>query len=499
MDSLIYGFSVALSVENLAYCFVGVLLGTGLGVLPGIGAMAAVSMLLPITFYLDPTTALILLAGVYYGAEYGGSTASILLNLPGTPASAVTCLDGYPMSQQGRAGVALMMTTLASFVGGCIGILVMIVMTPAIVAMALAFGPAEYFGVLLFGLLAAGSITQGSVLKGIAMVLVGLLLGTVGTDLNTGAVRFDLGFYELQDGFNIVVVAMGLFGVTEVIASLTKRDRGKVNQTITLRSMLPTRDDMRRSVLPVLRGTGIGAVLGPLPGTGPSLASFLSYIVEKRLARDPSRFGKGAIEGIAAPEASNNAAVQTAFVPTLALGIPGTATMAIMMGALMIHGIQPGPRMMNEHPEVFWGVVASFWIGNVLLLLLNIPLINVWVRLLQIPYKFLYPVILCLICIGVFSIRNSVFDVYLVLFIGIVGYVMRTLDYEPAPLLIGYVLGPLLEENLRRSLLIFRGDYWGFMERPISASLIVAAAVLLVYVVWSHFRPLRRRPAPSPE
>ena len=492
MESLIYGFSVALSLDNLFYCFVGVLLGTGLGVLPGIGALAAVSMLLPITFYLDPTTALILLAGVYYGAEYGGSTASILLNLPGTPASAVTCLDGYPMARQGRAGVALFTVTMASFIGGCIGIVIMIVMTPAIVAVALAFGPAEYFGILLFGLLAAGTVAQGSPVKGLAMVVLGLLIGTIGTDLNSGAVRYDLGFYELQDGVNIVVVAMGLFGITEVIASINLPMGDVFEKKITLRSMLPTREDVRRSVLPILRGTAVGSVFGPLPGTGPSLASFMSYVLEKRVARDPSRFGRGAIEGIASPEASNNAAVQTAFVPTLALGIPGTATMAIMMGALMIHGIQPGPRMMSQHPEVFWGVVASFWIGNVMLLILNIPLIGIWVSMLRIPYRYLYPAILVLICIGVFSIRNNVFDVWLVLFFGLLGYAMRLLDFEPAPLLIGYVLGPILEENLRRSLLLFRGDYMGFMERPISASLIIGAAVLLAVVIWSRFRPARK-------
>ena len=495
MDALILGFSVALSLDNLAYCFLGVLLGTAIGVLPGIGALAAVSMLLPVTFYLSPTTALILLAGVYYGAEYGGSTASILLRLPGTPASAVTCLDGYPMAKQGKAGVALFMTSIASFIGGSIGIVVMMVLTPLIMTMALAFGPAEYFAIILFGLIAAGTVAKGSPIKGLMMIVFGLLIGCIGTDLNTGVVRYDLGFYELQDGINMVVLAMGLFGVSEVIASINRPGGEIVQKRIALRSMLPSRQEWRLSAPAILRGSAIGSLFGPLPGTGPSLASFMSYVLEKRVARDPGRFGKGAIEGIASPEASNNAAVQTAFIPTLALGIPGTATMAIMLGALMVHGVQPGPRLVTQNQELFWGVIASFWIGNLLLLVLNIPLIGIWVSILRIPYKLLYPAILVLICIGVYSVNNNLFDIWMVLVIGLVGYGLRLLDFEPAPLLIGYILGPLLEENLRRGLLLFRGDYMGFLQRPISGTLLVLALLLILYVIWSRYRAARRAPA----
>jgi putative tricarboxylic transport membrane protein len=492
LAALAEGFDIAFSTTNLFYCFFGVFLGTAIGVLPGIGALAAVAMLLPVTFYLEPTTALIMLAGVYYGAEYGGSTASILLNLPGTPSNAVACLDGYPMAKQGRAGVALFITTIASFIGGTLGVLVLILLTPLVVAMALAFGPAEYFAVILFGLIAAGTVAQGSPLKGIAMVVFGIMLGSVGTDLNTGAIRYELGFYELHDGFTIVVLAMGLFGIAEVISSANTPMREGFKTKITLRSMIPSRDDVRRSVFPMLRGSGVGMIFGPLPGTGPSLAAFMAYAVEKRVSRRPEKFGSGAVEGLAAPEASNNAAVQTAFIPTLSMGIPATATMAIMLGALMIHGIQPGPRLVTQHAELFWGVVASFWIGNVLLLVLNIPLIGLWVSILKVPYRFLYPGVICLVCIGVYSINNNVFDVWLVLMFGFLGYVLRLLDFEPAPLLIGFILGPLLEENLRRALLIFRGDYLMFFQRPISGTLLALAILLLVFLVWSRWRPRRR-------
>nr|WP_205520766.1 tripartite tricarboxylate transporter permease [Propylenella binzhouense] len=489
---MILGFEVALTGTNLAYCFLGVLLGTAIGVLPGIGALAAVSMLLPVTFYLHPTTALILLAGVYYGAEYGGSTASILLRLPGTPASAITCLDGYPMAKQGKAGVALFTTSVGSFIGGSLGIILMMVLTPAIMTMSLAFGPAEYFAIILLGLVAAGTATGGSVVKGLMMIVFGLLVGCIGTDLNTGVVRYDLGFYELQDGINMVVLAMGLFGVSEVIASIDRPGGEIVQRRISLRSMIPSRAEWRQAYPAILRGSAIGAFFGPLPGTGPSLASFMSYLVEKRIARDPSRFGKGAIEGVASPEAANNAAVQTAFIPTLALGIPGTATTAILLGAMMVHGIQPGPRLVTQNQDLFWGVIASFWIGNLLLLILNIPLIGIWVSILKIPYRLLYPAILIFICVGVYSVNNNLFDVWMVLIVGLVGYGLRLLEFEPAPLLIGYILGPLLEENLRRGLLLFRGDYMGFVQRPISAGILLLLVLLIAYVAWSRYRAVRR-------
>lgn len=407
-QNVVLGFGAALSPINLLYCFIGVFLGTMLGALPGIGALAAVSMLIPLTIGLEPTTALVMLAGVYYGSEYGGSTASILLNLPGGPANAVTCIDGYPMTQQGRAGVALFSTTIASFVGGSIGIVALYTLAPFLYKWAVAFGPAEYFALMVLGLVAA-AVTQDAPLKGLAMVAFGLLLGTVGTDIESGVARFHFGMFELRDGISFVAVAMGMFGVSEILHSMTGNSAPPLVQNVTLRSMLPTKDDWKRSFLPTMRGTAIGGGFGILPGIGPTISTFISYAVEKRLAKDPSRFGKGAIEGIVSPEAANNAGAQTAFIPTLTLGIPGSATMAVMLGTLIMNGIAPGPQLMVTHPEVVWGLAASFWIGNVLLVLLNIPLIGLWVRLLKIPYHFLYPAIIVLICVGMYTIRSSAF------------------------------------------------------------------------------------------
>lgn len=485
--NLALGFQVAFTPTNLLYCFFGVFLGTLIGVLPGIGALAAVSMLLPITYHLEPTTALVMLAGVYYGAEYGNSIAAILLNLPGTPSSAVTCLDGYPMARSGRAGVALFMTTIASFVGATSGILMMMIFAPHLVNFALAFGPAEYFAIMVLGLVAAAAITQGSAIKGIAMVTLGILFGTVGTDVNTGVWRFTFDIPQLIDGISLVALAMGLFGITEVIASIHEGKRERMDR-ISFRSMLPKREDVRRSTLPILRGTGVGAFFGILPGTGQTVASFISYAIEKRVSSDPSRFGKGAVEGVTAPEAANNASAQTAFIPTLSLGIPGSATMALILGAMMIHGITPGPMVMTNHPAVFWGVVASFWIGNVLLVLLNIPLIGIWIRLLKIPYQYLYPGILVLICIGVYSVNLNILDVVLALCFGVLGYGMRLLAFEPAPLLIGFVLGPMMEENLRRGLLLAHGDYLTLLSRPVTGAVLFVAAALLVWSFWSALR-----------
>ena len=486
------GFDTALSPVNLAYCFFGVLLGTFFGVLPGIGSLAAVSMLLPITFYLEPTTALVMLGGVYYGAEYGGSTSSILLNLPGTPSNAVTCLDGYPMTQQGRAGVALFATTIASFMGGTFGILALYALAPLIVQWALNFGPAEYFAIMLFGLVAAATVTQDSPAKGLAMVVFGMMLGTIGADIDSGVARFTFGWFELREGISFIALAMGLFGVSEIILSIRSGVTKPFIQKVTFRSMIPTRDEVRRSGLPVLRGSLIGGFFGALPGTGPSIATFLGYAVEKRISRTPDRFGKGAIEGIMSPEAANNAAVQSAFIPTMTLGIPGSATMAVMMGALLIHGIAPGPQLMQNNPEIFWGLAASFWIGNVLLLLLNIPLIGVWVRLLKIPYGILYPAVICFICIGTYTVRTSVFDVVLVLGFGLLGYALRMMRFELAPILIGFILGPMVEENFKRAMLIYRGDFGRIMERPISGTLLVMTALLLLWTVWTMWRNHRR-------
>ena len=492
MEIFTIGFPTAFSANNLLYCGGGVFLGTLVGVIPGIGALAAVSLLLPVSYYLDPTTAVIMLAGVYYGAEYGGSTASILLNLPGTPSNAITCLDGYPMAQNGRAGVALFMTTIASFVGGTLGIILLMVLTPTIISIAIAFGPGEYFAVVLLGLLASAGVTQGSMMKGVAMVLLGLLLASVGHELHSGMSRYDFGIIELFDGVSLITLAMGLFGVAEIISSVNTQGERRFHGKISLRSMIPTREDMRRSWKPMLRGTSLGSLFGPLPGTGPGIAAFLGYAWEKRLSRTPERFGKGAIEGIASPESANNAAVQTAFIPTLAMGIPGTATMAVMLGALMTHGVIPGPNLVNEHPELFWGLIASFWIGNALLLVLNIPMIGIWVRILQIPYRYLYPAVLALVCVGVYSINNAVFDIWMVLFFGAGGYGMWLLDFEPAPLLIGFFLGTLMEENFRRAMLLARGDFSQLLLSPVSGSLLALAAVIAVWAVYSALRSRRQ-------
>ena len=460
-----------------------------MGVLPGIGPLAAISLLLPITYYIDATSAIVMLAGVYYGAEYGGSTASILLNLPGTTANAVTCLDGHPMAKQGRAGVALFMTTIASLVGGIVGVTALVLFSHAIVEMAMQFGPAEYFALMVLGLIAASTLASGSPAKGMAMVVLGLLLGTVGTDINSGIARFDFDIPKLMDGISLVVIAMGLFGISEIVNSISVKRDAKVTQKITMRSMMPTRQDVKASIMPMTRGAGLGGFFGALPGTGAAISAFIAYAVEKKIAKDPTRFGKGAIEGITAPEAANNAAAQSAFIPTLTLGIPGSATMAIMLGALIIHGIEPGPLLMSEQPALFWGLVVSFFIGNIMLLVLNIPLIGLWVSILNIPYRLLYPAILVFIVIGVYSVSNSPFDIFLVALVGVLGVVLSALRFQAAPLLLGFVLGPLMEENLRRALLISRGDLMVFVERPISFWLLMFSVAI---VLWSLFGVLRQ-------
>lgn len=499
MELFTIGFPAAVTPDNLLYCFLGVFLGTFIGVLPGIGGITAVSLLLPISFYLDPMTALIFLSGIYYGAEYGGSLASVLLNLPGTASNAITCLDGYPMAQAGRAGVALLTTKVASFAGGCFGILLLIFLSPLMSSLALSFGAADYFTAMLLGLIAASTVGRGSPLKGIAMVVLGLLLGGIGMDVNTGIARYNLGLLELQDGLHIAIIAMGLFGVSELIASATiPRDKNK-RLSVSMSSMIPTRDDVRRALLPMLRGAGVGSVFGTLPGTGQSIASFMSYALEKRTARDPSRFGQGAIEGIAGPEASNNAAVQTAFIPTLSLGIPGTATMAILLAAMLMQGITPGPNLVSDHPELFWGLIASFWIGNVMLLILNIPLIGLWIRILAIPYNLLYPSVIALICVGVYSLNLNIFDVWVLLVFSLIGYGMRLVGFEPAPLILGFVLGPLIEENFRRAMLLARGDFLELFMRPISGTLIAVSAVIVIWRIYSFARQRSRyRPSEAP-
>lgn len=481
IDNVILGLATALAPANLFWCFIGVSVGTLVGVIPGIGALAAISMLFPLTFHLEPTSALIMLAGIWYGTAYGGSTASILLNLPGTPSSAVSCLDGYPMAKQGRAGIALFTCAMSSFVGGSIGILLMMLLSPVIVVYAMKFGAPEYFALMLMGLVASCTISTGSAAKALAMTGFGILLGSVGMDKYTAAPRFDFGALSLYEGIGLVALAMGVFGIAELVGNVGMAREAKVDMShFSMRAMLPTREDIRRSIGPTLRGSGIGSFFGALPGVGPSIASFMSYAVEQKVSSDPSKFGKGAIEGIAGPEAANNAADQTAFIPTMTMGLPGSPTMAIMLGALMIQGIAPGPTLMTDHPDLFWGLVMSFWIGNLLLLVINIPMIGLWVRLLSVPYSLLYPSILVFIAIGAYSISNNVFDIWMVMLFGAIGYSMRLLDLPAAPLILGFVLGPLMEEHFRRTMLIARGDLSVFLTRPVCGVIMAITLALLL-------------------
>ncbi len=480
LDNLALGFATATTVSNLLYCFLGTFLGTFIGVLPGLGPLAAVAMLLPVSFYLPPETALVMLAGVYYGAEYGGSIASILLNIPGTPSSSITCLDGYPMAREGRAGVALLVTALASFFGGVFGILVIAALAPVLADFALLLEPADYFAVMLLGLVAASVVSSSGTLRGVMMVTLGVLLGTIGVDVNSGATRFTGGVQDLRDGINLVVVAMGLFGVSEAMFSARGASASYATEKVSWQRFLPMRSEWLRCLGPALRGSLIGSFFGTLPGTGQTVASSIGYAVEKRVSPNRANFGKGAIEGVVVPESANNAAAQTAFIPTLTLGIPGSTTMALMIGALMIHGVTPGPRLISDHPALFWGLIVSFLFGNLFLLVLNIPLIGIWVRLLRIPHYFLYPTIVVLISIGVYSLDHSLFDVWAMLGFGVLGYVLRLYRYEPAPLLIGFILGPMMEEYLRRAMLLSRGDPMIFLQRPGSAVMIAISVLLLV-------------------
>ena len=475
------GFEAALSAENLLFCLLGVSLGTFVGVLPGIGALATISMCLPLTFYLDPVPGMIMLAGIFYGAQYGSSTASILLNLPGSAPAAITCLDGYPMAQQGRAGVALFLTTIASFVGGSFSIMLMIGFAPVLADFAISFSSADYFSIMVLALVAASTLSNGSFIKGIAMVAAGLVLGLVGTDISTGVPRYTFGIIDISDGISLVAVAMGLFGVAEILNNLMQDEHAVVDaRSITFKSLVPTRQDMREFWPAAGRGSVIGAIVGMLPGTGPTIAPFMSYSAEKRLSRNPGKFGKGAIEGISSPEAANNSSVQAAFIPTLTLGIPGDAIMAVILGGMLIHGIAPGPQLIANDPVLFWGVIASFWIGNVFLLILNIPLIGIWVRLLTVPYHLLYPGMLFFICIGVYSVNNSTFDVMLTLIFGLIGFGMMRFGFPAAPLLLGFVLGPLIEENFRRALVLSRGNLDVFVSRPVSATFLGLTLLVLL-------------------
>ena len=488
--NLIFGYSVALSLQNLLYCFIGVLLGTLIGVLPGIGPLATIAMLMPITFSISPVAALIMLAGIFYGAQYGGSTTAILVNLPGETSSVVTCIDGYQMARQGRAGPALAIAAIGSFFAGSICTLVIAMFGPPIAEMALKFNSPEYFSLMLMGLVTAAVLAHGDMLKSLAMVVMGLLLGIVGTDVDSGVKRFSFDVLELADGIGFVVIAVGVFAVGEIVSNLGDPEVRLVF-TSKVKGLFPTKEDMKQSIFPILRGTALGAFFGVLPGTGPAIASFSSYMVEKKVAKDPSRFGKGAIEGVAGPEAANNADAQCKFIPMLTLGIPASGTMALMLGALMIHGIAPGPTVMTQRPDLFWGLIASMWVGNLMLVVLNLPLIGLWVSLLKVPYRLLFPAIMVFSAIGIFSLNNSPFELYLTAVFGLIGFMWMKLDCPPAPMLLGFVLGPMLEENLRRALVISRGDPTVFVTRPISLAFVIATVLILIMMAAPAIRKRR--------
>jgi TctA family transporter len=476
------GFEIAFTWHNILYALVGCILGTLIGVLPGIGPVATIAMLLPATFVLHPVSALIMLAGIYYGAQYGGSTTAILVNLPGEVSSVVTCLDGYQMARKGQAGKALGISALGSFFAGTVATVLIAGFAPPLADLALKFGPSDYFSLMVLGLIAAVVLAHGSLIKAIAMIILGLLTGLIGTDVNSGVARYSFNLPELIDGLNIGTVAMGVFGFSEIIRNLEQGEKREVF-TKSISGLLPNWKDIKQASPAVLRGTILGSALGILPGGGPILGAFSAYTLEKKLSKDPSRFGKGAIEGVAAPESANNAAAQTSFIPLLTLGIPATPTMALMIGAMIIHGIQPGPQIMTARPDLFWGMIASMWIGNFLLVILNLPLIGMWVKLLTVKYDYLFPAILIFCCVGVYSINNASMDVLLAALFGFIGYVFIKFAMEPAPLLLGFVLGPMMEENLRRALLLSRGDPSVFFTRPISLTLLIISALLLVLVM----------------
>jgi putative tricarboxylic transport membrane protein len=489
-NNLVFGFSVALSLQNVLYCFIGCLVGTLIGVLPGIGPLATIAMLLPLTYNVPPVAALIMLAGIYYGAMYGGSTTSILVNLPGETASVVTCIDGYQMARQGRAGSALAISAIGSFFAGTVCTLLIALLGPPIAEVALKFGSPEYFSLMLLALITAAVLAQGSMLKSLAMIALGLLLGIVGADVDTGLKRFTFGLYELSDGIGFVVLAVGVFAVGEIISNLSEKEVRLVF-TSKVGSLYPTREELKQSIMPILRGTGIGAFFGVLPGTGAAIASFSSYIIEKKVAKDPSRFGRGAIEGVAGPESANNADAQCKFIPMLTLGIPASGTMAMMLAALIMQGIMPGPQVMTQRPDLFWGLIASMWIGNLMLVILNLPLIGLWVSLLKVPYRLLFPSIMVFCAVGIFSTNNLSFDVYLAALFGVLGIVWRILEFSPIPVMLGFVLGPMLEENLRMSLYVADGNPIIFLTRPLSLVFILLTVAVLVVMALPAVR--RRR------
>ena len=490
LSNLALGFATAASPENLLFCLIGVILGTLIGVLPGIGATATIAMLLPITFQLEPVSSLILLAGIYYGAQYGGSTTAILINMPGESSSAVTAIDGYQMARRGKAGTALAVAALGSFFAGTVATLLVAIFAPPLTVIALKFGAAEYFSLMVLGLVSAIALAHGSILKALAMVVLGLLLGLVGTDIYSGTPRFNLGVTEYADGLNFVALAVGVFGIAEILRNLEgDQDRSVLGTRLT--GLFPSREDLKAMIAPMLRGTAIGSALGILPGGGAILAAFASYTVEKKLSKTPEEFGHGAIAGVAGPESANNVGAQTSFIPLLTLGIPANPVMALMVGAMIIQGIVPGPNVAAEQPALFWGIIASMWIGNLMLVVLNLPLIGLWVKLLKVPYHVLFPIIMVFCSIGVYSVNANVYDLYAVAFFGLLGYVLLKLRCEPAPLLLGFVLGPMLEENLRRAMILGRGDPTTFLTRPISLALLLMAVAVLVIVLLPQVRKKR--------
>jgi hypothetical protein len=485
ISNLALGFGVAVTPLNLVYCFVGCLLGTLIGVLPGVGPVATIAMLLPATYALPPVAALIMLAGIYYGAQYGGSTTAILVNLPGEASSVVTTIDGYQMARRGRAGPALAAAGLGSFFAGCVGTLILAAFAPPLTELAFKFGPAEYFSLMVLGLIGAVVLASGSLIKAIAMIILGLLMGLIGTDVNSGVARFSFDIPELTDGVGFVVIAMGVFGYGEIIANLSLPEDEREVFTSGVTGLFPTAEDFRNMIPAVLRGTALGSLLGVLPGGGALLAAFAAYTVEKKTKLRPGEvpFGQGNIRGVAAPESANNAGAQTSFIPLLTLGIPPNAVMALMVGAMTIHNVQPGPQVMTSNPELFWGLIASMWVGNLMLIILNLPLIGMWIKLLTVPYRFLFPAIILFCAVGVYSTNNNSFDIWMVAVFGFIGYLFVKLGCEPQPLLLGFILGPMMEENLRRALLLSRGDWSVFVTRPLSGSLLFVALILLVIVL----------------
>ncbi|HCO55766.1 tripartite tricarboxylate transporter permease [Pelagibacterium nitratireducens] len=484
---LTLGLQVATNPVNLLYCLLGVTLGTAIGVLPGVGPIITIALLLPLSFGLPAEASIILLAGIYYGASYGGSTTSILVNLPGEASSAVTCIDGHQMAKQGRAGAALAVAALGSFFAGTIGTLLIALAGPPLAAIAMRFGAAEYAALVFAALLMVATMTRGGAIKGIGVALLGVIFGLGGSDVMTGVFRFTFGIPELRDGVDFAVLAVGLFAIAEIVGNTSKQS-GETITTSAIGKLWPTRQDFRDAWPAVLRGTGIGSLLGVLPGAGVAMSSFSAYMVEKSVAREPERFGAGAIEGVAAPESANNAASQTGFIPTLLLGIPGSPVMALLLGAFMIHGVAPGPRMMTDHAPLFWGLIASMWIGNLFLVVLNLPLIGLWVRLLKVPYHWLYVFVLAFACVGVFTMGSSSFQIYALVFFGLLGYLLRAAGLSPALFILGFILGPMFEENFRRAMAVSHGDPFVFFQRPISLIFVLLGLSVLVLATTAFVR-----------